>query len=86
MGLANPLWGAPRIHGELLMLGIEIAQLTVAKYMVPRLQTATIPELEDFPAQPCRGHCFDRPVHRTDRVLQTAPFTLTERNVERLIG
>ena len=32
--LANPLWGAPRIHGELLRLGIEIAQSTVAKYMV----------------------------------------------------
>jgi hypothetical protein len=32
----NPLWGAPRIHGELLMLGIEIAQSTVAKYMVRR--------------------------------------------------
>jgi len=36
MSMANPLWGAPRIHGELLMLGIEIAQSTVAKYMVPR--------------------------------------------------
>ena len=33
MSLANPLWGAPRIHGELLKLGIEIAQSTVAKYM-----------------------------------------------------
>ena len=30
----NPLWGAPRVHGELKMLGIEIAQTTVAKYMV----------------------------------------------------
>ena len=29
----NPWWGAPRIHGELLMLGIEVAQSTVAKYM-----------------------------------------------------
>jgi transposase InsO family protein len=29
----NPLWGAPRIHGELLMLGVEVAQSTVAKYM-----------------------------------------------------
>jgi hypothetical protein len=29
----NPLWGAPRIHGELLMLGIEMAQSTVANYM-----------------------------------------------------
>lgn len=33
MGLANRLWGAPRIHGELLKLGIEVAQSTVAKYM-----------------------------------------------------
>jgi len=32
----NPLWGAPRIHGELLKLGIEIAQSTVAKYVVRR--------------------------------------------------
>ena len=33
MSLANPLWGAPRIHGELLKLGIEVAQSTVAKYL-----------------------------------------------------
>jgi transposase InsO family protein len=36
MSLANRLWGAPRIHGELLKLGIEVAQSTVAKYMVRR--------------------------------------------------
>ena len=36
MSKANPLWGAPRIHGELLKLGIEISQATVAKYMVRR--------------------------------------------------
>src|SRR5476651_2033676 len=36
MSLANRLWGAPRIHGELLKLGIEVAQSTVAKYMVKR--------------------------------------------------
>jgi hypothetical protein len=34
MSLANPRWGAPRIHGELLKLGIEVSQGTVAKYMV----------------------------------------------------
>ena len=33
ISLANRLWGAPRIHGELLKLGIEVAQSTVAKYM-----------------------------------------------------
>jgi putative transposase len=33
---ANPLWGAPRIHGELLKLGLEISEATVAKYMIRR--------------------------------------------------
>jgi hypothetical protein len=33
MSLANPLWGAPPIHGELLKLGIDVGQTSVAKYM-----------------------------------------------------
>jgi transposase InsO family protein len=36
MSMENPLWGAPRIHGELLKLGYEVAQSSVAKYMVKR--------------------------------------------------
>lgn len=36
MSAANPLWGAPRIHGELLKLGIDVAQATVSKYMARR--------------------------------------------------
>jgi len=36
MSIDNPLWGAPRIHGELLKLGFEVAQSTVAKYMIRR--------------------------------------------------
>ena len=36
MSGANPLWGAPRIHGELLKLGIDVGQTSVAKYMVRR--------------------------------------------------
>jgi hypothetical protein len=36
MGFENPLWGAPKIHGELLKLGIEVAQSTVSIYMLPR--------------------------------------------------
>jgi transposase InsO family protein len=36
ISLDNPLWGAPRIHGELLKLGFEVAQSSVAKYMVRR--------------------------------------------------
>jgi hypothetical protein len=36
MSRSNPLWGAPRIHGELLKLGIEVSQTTVSKYMIRR--------------------------------------------------
>ena len=36
MSIENPLWGAPRIHGELLKLGFEVGQSSVAKYIVKR--------------------------------------------------
>ncbi|MFZ0888440.1 MAG: integrase core domain-containing protein [Candidatus Binataceae bacterium] len=36
MSVANPLWGAPRIHGEMLKLGIEVSQATVVRHMVRR--------------------------------------------------
>src|ERR1700755_2629563 len=36
ISIANPLWGAPRIHGELLKLGIDVGQTSVAKYMARR--------------------------------------------------
>src|ERR1700681_3511162 len=41
MSIENPLWGAPRIHGELLKLGFELAQSTVDKYMVERCGSPT---------------------------------------------
>src|SRR5499426_3310991 len=34
MSRENPLWGAPRIHGELLKLGIDVGETSVSKYMV----------------------------------------------------
>ena len=36
MSVANPLWGAPRIHGEMLKLGIKVSQATVGRHMVRR--------------------------------------------------
>ncbi|WP_225709194.1 integrase core domain-containing protein [Bradyrhizobium cenepequi] len=36
MSMGNSLWGAPRLHGELLKLGFQVAQSSVAKYMVKR--------------------------------------------------
>ncbi len=44
MSIANPLWGAPRIHGELLKLGIEVGQTTVAC----QAAAATLARLETF--------------------------------------
>jgi putative transposase len=45
MSQANSLWGAPRIHGELLKLGVNASQATVAKYMARRRRP---------PSQTCR--------------------------------
>ena len=39
MAAANPLWGAPRIHGELLKLGIEVAERTVSR-LIPKRPTS----------------------------------------------
>jgi hypothetical protein len=51
MSIANPLWGAPLIHGESLKLGIDVGQTTVAKYMA--MGAAAKPRLEDLPTQSC---------------------------------
>jgi putative transposase len=41
MSRANPLWGAPRIHGELLKLGIDIGETSVSKYMVRQRKSSS---------------------------------------------
>ena len=71
MSLANPLWGAPRIHGELLKLGIEIGQTSVAKYMA-RHEETPIPRVEDVPPQPRRWDRIDGSVCRSDTLLSAA--------------
>ncbi len=60
MSCANRLWGAPRIHGELLKLGFEVAQSTVARYMCRRF--GTVPGLADVSQQPCRRYRGGRPL------------------------
>jgi hypothetical protein len=62
MSKENPLWGAPRIHGELLMLGFQVAQSTVSKYMM----RGRIAVLEDISLQSCGRDCCDRYVRRAD--------------------
>jgi hypothetical protein len=52
MSIANPLRGAPRIHGELLKLGIEIGQTSVAKVYGAQ-KGPSLAGMEDVPSQPC---------------------------------
>ena len=48
MSVENPLWGAPRIHGELLKLGVEVAQYERCQYVQTR--PATRPGMANLPA------------------------------------
>jgi hypothetical protein len=65
MAAANPLWGAPRIHGELLKAGIDVAE-----HRLPAdSQTAltTLADLAGIPDQPCSGSRRRRFLHRAHR-------------------
>jgi hypothetical protein len=53
MSKENPNWGASRIHGELLMLGFEVAQSTVSKYMVQGGSPSQ--GWKTFFSEPCAG-------------------------------
>ena len=71
MSIENPLWGAPRIHGELLKLGFEVAQSSVAKYMVKR-RRASKSGMAHLSAQPRAGHCRHGSVRCSDHWLRPA--------------
>src|SRR6202158_1268957 len=68
MSITNPLWGAPRIHGELLKLGIEIGQTSVAKYMARRRG----PPSQGWKTFLCGWHCRNGPLRRADNLVPTA--------------
>src|SRR5712664_903139 len=73
MSIANPLWGAPRIHGELLKLGIAIGQTSVAKYQIyGQAKRSAVPRVEDVPPQSCRRHRRDGSVRRADNLVPPA--------------
>jgi hypothetical protein len=67
MSGANPLWGAPRIHEELLKLGIKVSQATVGRWM-PMAAQGPLSDLAELPAQ--------SPAHHSDvyaLIVLTAP-------------
>ena len=69
MNKENPPWGAPRIHSELLMLGIEIAESTVPRNMT-RAAGATFPGLENLPMQSLRSDRVAGSVRGSHHLLQ----------------
>jgi len=64
MATANPLWGAPRIHGELLKLGFEVSERTVSRCLPKRSTAVTI--LARVPRQSRRRPGLDRLLHGPD--------------------
>src|SRR5262245_58400633 len=68
MSVENPLWGAPRIHGELLKLGFEVAQSSVAIH--GQAARAFKSGVAHLCAQPRAGHRCHGPVRRSDHWLR----------------
>ena len=71
MSKENPLWGAPRIHGELLKLGFEVAESTVSKYMIGRRGPPS-QSWRTFLRNPCGRDCGDRSVRGSNPDLRAA--------------
>src|ERR1700694_5261604 len=69
MSTENQLWGAPRIHGELLKLGFEVAQ---CRQVHGQASWTAQSGMEDLFAQPRSGHCRHGFVGGPDHWLQTA--------------
>src|SRR5438309_1125091 len=71
MSLADPFWGAPRIHGELLKLGVDVGQTSVAKYMAPRRRPPS-QGWRTFLLNHADGIASDRPVRGSDDLISAA--------------
>src|SRR6266566_4559522 len=68
MAVTNPLRGAPRIHGELLKLGIDLAERTVSRLLAKRRPPPS-QTWANVPHQPCSRPRLDRLLHRSHRSL-----------------
>src|SRR5215204_6222790 len=75
MSIANPLWGAPRIHGELLKLGIRCRTDHRGKIYGER-ETGAVARLENLPSQSCRRDCIDRHVCCANDLVSIAVWSI----------
>ena len=71
ISLVNSLWGAPRTHGELLKLGIEVVQSTVAKYIVKQRHPPS-QSWKTFSPEPRERYRRSRSLRRPDSQFQAA--------------
>ena len=71
MSLANPLWGAPRIHGELLEARHR-RRSNLGRQIHGEAQEASLSRVEELPPQPRRWHCLDGPVRGSDNFVSVA--------------
>jgi hypothetical protein len=65
MAAANPLWGAPRIHGELRILGFDVSERTVSRLMTRR-ESPAVTDVVDVPDQSFSVRRVDRFLHGSD--------------------
>src|SRR4029077_15508954 len=66
----NPNWGAPRVHGELLMVGFDVSERTVSRWM------RRAPRDSEAAQRILARHNFYRPLHRGPRISFHAPHGL----------
>jgi hypothetical protein len=90
MSIANPLWGAPRIHGELLKLGVDIGQASVAKYMVrrrdpPSLRSIGIRDRPTSPRSPWQNGYAERLIGSIRRECLDHVIVFSERHLRHLL-
>jgi hypothetical protein len=71
MSRENPIWGAHRIHGELLKLGIDIGETSASKYMVRRRNPA-FADMAYLSGEPREDHGVHRFLHGTDHSISGA--------------
>src|SRR2546426_233044 len=90
MSRANPLWGAPRIHGELLKLGLTVSQATVSKYMIrPRrapAKTLEIREAVTGPRSPWQNAYAERVIGSIRRECLDHVVVIGERHLREILS
>jgi transposase InsO family protein len=85
MSADNPLWGAPRIHGELLKLGFEVAHSSVAAAVMHRLRAMGIRDKPIAPGSPWQNGFAERLIGSIRRECVDHILVLSETHLRRIL-